>query len=580
MEDKTTLLQFLKGKQDQVTRRNFLKSCGLSVLALGLPLHFTKEVFAAEETLQLEDRGLADHITLTWAEDPKTTQTILWRSKEAVTGVVQYLKTSRYKKQGWQDAATIQAISDRLSTNLGDMNLQFVTLQKLAPGTSYTYRVGDGTSWGDAFTFQTEPEKEQAFKFLLFGDSQSGLPKEPEYGPWQKTLHNAYEANQDAAFMMVVGDLVEVGQNQYAHWNHWYEAAKGVIEKLPHMAVSGNHETYDTVLENHSTKALYFTKQEKLPGNGPEELLGEVYSFDYGNVHFAVINSQENEEGQYVPDMLAKEALWLDEDLSKSNKPWKIVLFHKTPYYNKATRANENVKAAFLPVFDKHHVDVVFNGHDHAYSRTYPIYQDSFVASPAKGTVYVVTGRSGNKYYTDLSNKMWNAFFFDPQAEPNYLVVKVDGAVLTIEAYEQSGTLIDRYSINKATGKDLPVTVLPQRSNDTRLVIWGNLVQTPLLSAKPQQIAGNWYIPLRSFVEFIGGAIQASGGKVQASYGKNSLEFEANSTAATLNGQSKSLKYPLVKQQGVSLLAADDVHSLFGFSYKYDTSLNMIFFAK
>ncbi|WP_231969034.1 hypothetical protein [Thermoanaerobacterium sp. RBIITD] len=57
---------------------------------------------------------------------------------------------------------------------------------------------------------------------------------------------------------------------------------------------------------------------------------------------------------------LEAQKVWLDKDLSSTNKTWKIVFFHKTPYYNKATRSNEQIKAAFQPIFDKYHVDIVF----------------------------------------------------------------------------------------------------------------------------------------------------------------------------------------------------------------------------
>ncbi len=379
---------------------------------------------------------------------------------------------------------------------------------------------------------------------------------------------------------MMVGDLVEVGQS-VEHWNHWYDAVKDVAEKIPNMAVPGNHETYDVPEENHSVKPYLFTKQIKLPANGPAALLGQVYSFDYGDVHFSILDSQADEEGQYVPNMLQLEADWLDNDLAATMQKWKVVLFHKTPYYNKAVRANEQVKAVLLPVIDKHHADVVINGHDHGYSRTYPIYQDSFVASPAQGTVYIVAGRSGNKFYSDLSQKVWDAFFHDPQAEPNYLVFEVAGDQLTINAATQSGEFIERYTIDKASGTDSPLTVLPERSQETRLVIWGNMLQTPLVSAVPQKIASVWHVPLRAFFEFIGASVDVSGtGQIAVKYPKTHLLFQMNNTQVLVNDQVATLQYPLATAQGTTLIAAEDLKKIVGFGYHYDDKLNMIFLAK
>jgi len=578
LAEEKSLFDLFKEKDKNVSRRLFLKTCGASVLIAGLPFNLTK-LFAANTNLSTATAG--NHLTLTWQLDPKTTQTIAWSTDTNITtGTIQIVKTTAHRNNGWQHALSLEAATELFSTNTGDINLHYASVTDLTPGTNYTYRVGSNDNWSEAADFTTEPKEDTPFKFLVFGDSQSGLPKNPEYGPWRTTIQNAYAANQDAAFFMMVGDLVEVGQD-YTHWKNWYDAAKEVIEKIPNMAVPGNHETYDVPEENHSVLPYYFKEQLRLPGNGPNALKGHVYSFDYGNTHFSVIDSQEQEEGQYVPNMLELEAAWLDKDLAATTKQWKIVLFHKTPYYNKAFRSNEKLKAALTPIIDKHHVDLVINGHDHGYSRTYPIYQDTFVDTPAKGTIYLVTGRSGNKYYTDLSQKVWDAFFHDPQAEPNYIVVEIAKTTLTFKAYTQGGNLIDVYTIDKVNNSDLPRTILPERSNDTRLVIWGNMLQTPLINIPPKKIANAWYLPLRSFIEFIGGEIQSTAaGQIATNYNNTAITFTLNEQQAICNNQAAALTAPLVLTKGTTLIAAEDVKNLWKFAYRYDAATNMLLLAK
>ncbi|MBU2700640.1 hypothetical protein Ga0466249_001732 [Sporomusaceae bacterium BoRhaA] len=579
MEERKSLFELFTEHQQCMNRRSFLKTCGASMLLASLPVNIMQAF--AEEKVEIHSGATPDHVMLSWTMDPKTTQTVVWRAADSnAKGTIQWVKTEEFKHSSWEHADKAVATNDILHTEFGDVTVQYATIEGLKPSTHYMYRVQDGKDWSDPCDFVTQPSAKQPFKFLVFGDSQSGLPKNPEYGPWRTTIHNAYQAHSDAVFFMVVGDLVEVGQD-YRHWNNWYAAAKDVAEKIPHMAVPGNHETYDVPEENHSVKPIYYTKQNKLPANGPDALIGQVYSFDYGDVHFSILDSQADEEGQYVPNMLQLEAEWLDNDLAATNQKWKIVLFHKTPYYNKAVRANEKLKAVILPVIDKHHVDVVINGHDHGYSRTYPIYQDSFVDSPAQGTVYIVAGRSGNKFYTDLSQKIWDAFFHDPQAEPNYLVVEAMGDQLVINAYTQSGELIERYSIDKVSGKDSPLTMLPERSQQPRLVIWGNMLQTPLLSAVPQKIADAWHVPLRAFFEFIGASVDImGGGRIAVKYQKTNLIFQMNDTQVIVNDQPSVLQYPLATVQGATLIAAEDLKKLLGFGYRYDAKLNMLFLAK
>ncbi|WP_338836002.1 fibronectin type III domain-containing protein [Neomoorella thermoacetica] len=520
-----------------------------------------------------------DHITLTWTQDPLTTQTITWRTDITIArGLVQYAKAAD-KASFPGKAATVEATVQKFTSDLGDMNIHTATLTGLEPGTEYIYRVGDGTNWSDIHTFTTEASNTHSFKFLIFGDSQSGDPLNPEYKPWHDTIQNAFKTNPDAKFFVNVGDLVEQGQN-YVHWNKWFEAAKGVIDTIPAMATQGNHETYNPP-DGHSTKPIFWTTQFKLPQNGPEGLKGQAYSFDYGNAHIVMLDSQEEEEKGVAGDILAAQKAWLEKDLQNTNKPWKLVFFHKTPYYNKATRTNEDIKAAFQPLFDKYHVDVVFNGHDHAVARTYPIAGDKFVSSPAKGTIYYLTGRSGNKYYPDLSAKVWDAFFYDPQDQPNYIVAELNGDKLTLRAMKQDGTPIDTYTIDKASGLDTPQTIVPPKYNSTRLVIFGNMLQQPLLPVTPKQVNGQWYIPVRAFMQFLGGNVAwYDDGSVTIVYGKDKVQMASKSARATINGQEVNLPGSSLMDKNTLFIPAADLEEFFGFSYKYDAATNMLMFTK
>lgn len=383
----------------------------------------------------------ADHITLTWAGDPQTTQTITWKTEVThMAGQVQYALAADAKSFPY-NAKTSMAGVEVLVTNVGNVSIHSVTLAGLTPGTRYTYRLGDGTNWSELHTFTTAPANNLGFKFLVFGDSQS-----INYGTWRDTIHQAYQRNSDAAFFTNVGDLVDVGQD-YTQWKAWFEAAQGVVDTIPVMPVTGNHENYTPA--RRFSMPLFFTAQLKLPLNGPEGLKGQVYSFDYGDVHFAMLDSQEGEERHAVPFMLDMQRIWLENDLASTRKKWKVVVLHRSPYNNKENRGNENIKAAFVPILDKYHADVVFTGHDHVYGRTYPLNSGAAAESAAAGTIYVATGRSGTKTYGDSVTQGWNEFFYNPLDEPNYITVEVKGNKMTLKAFKQSGSLIDNWTINK-----------------------------------------------------------------------------------------------------------------------------------
>ena len=394
-----------------------------------------------------------DHLVLTWTGDPAATQTITWRTDTTVkSGGVQF-----QAGEALTEAKEAKATPREFATDLGPTRLFTATLTGLTPQTTYTYRVGDGGRWSPMHTFSTAARDAAAFAFLVFGDSQSGA-RQPIYAPWEKTARNAYRAHPESKFLINVGDLVEVGQSA-AHWDAWFAAAQGVVDTIPEMAVEGNHETYSLKpdptnpgkLKLTPGKPSFWIAQFALPQNGPEELKGQVYSFDYGPAHFVVLDSQQEEE---QGDMLTAQQAWLKADLAASRATWKLVFFHKPPYGVSPLRPNAEVRQAFCPIFDAYHVDLVFNGHDHAIARTYPMKKGRLVQKPSQGTVYYVVGRSGNKVYSAAAKRPFHAFVYNPVDQPNYLFVEVTRTRLVVTTVKQDGTILDAFSSDKADDVD------------------------------------------------------------------------------------------------------------------------------
>mgnify|MGYP002229734706 FL=1 len=62
----------------------------------------------------------------------------------------------------------------------------------------------------------------------------------------------------------------------------------------------------------------------KLPTNGNDKYQNQYYSFDYGDVHFTVINTQDDEMAEFEPDLLNEQIKWLENDLATTDKKWKL----------------------------------------------------------------------------------------------------------------------------------------------------------------------------------------------------------------------------------------------------------------
>ena len=383
-----------------------------------------------------------DHILLTWTGDPATTMTVSWRSEvSSKSGQV------RYGVRGGKDQQRrVKASSTLFATDLGSYRIHTAYLKGLSPATTYTYTVGDeGLNRSGERSFTTADPKTENFKFLVFGDSQSSLKAERPYSLWAQNLHNAFRLNGDAKFIVMTGDLVDEGQSG-AHWEAWFAACQGVMDQIPLFSSPGNHESHGS---SGTRRPAYWNAQLRFPRNGPDRLKNQVYSFRYGKVLFLALDSQQKEQRPYG-DILGPQKEWLKERLSTSRDLWKIAYFHKPFSPLVKGRTYDDVKEAFLPLFDRYHVDLVFNGHDHGLARTAPMREGKVVQRPSQGTVYYVVGRSGDKFYSDLLPPPEYLFFDPVKEQPNYLVVEVRGKSLTVSAHRSDGTLLDRFSFDKA----------------------------------------------------------------------------------------------------------------------------------
>lgn len=387
---------------------------------------------------------LPRYLTLTWTGDPKTTQAITWQAGGLLTGgqqVEYWEQTADGVLSG--PAQVARAERETLSTNRGQLAVYSAGLTGLKPGTRYIYRVGNGFIQSRPHSFVTAAADDERFKFLLFGDSQGS-----KYDDWQATLTKARQAQPDAAFMIHAGDLVDVGLD-YGQWQDWFRAGEGIIDSVPVMPVMGNHETYTPDWQ--VARPEYYAGLFKLPANGPQALTGKVYSFDYGQVHFSVLDSQEQEEREFIPAIIKLQQTWLEQDLRATDKMWKLVFIHRPLYHNRPSPGDEDLQAAFAPIIDQYHVDAVFAGHDHVYARSYPIRNGVFNSGsrPGDGTVYFTTGRSGSRTFARAVAKDWDAVYYNPLDQPNYLTVEVAPASLTVRVFKQNGDSIDVWSINK-----------------------------------------------------------------------------------------------------------------------------------
>lgn len=370
--------------------------------------------------------------------DSSNSRTIMWQSefgeKDAVV---------EYRRKGNEDIKASLATDEEFADDKRVTYIHTAALRDLTPGAQYEYRVGYGNKRSDWRQLHTDDGG--VFKALIFPDSQSN-----DYSDWEKVAQVARKKNPDAAFFVNMGDLVDNGED-HTQWRAWFDSLHGIIDTIPAAPVLGNHETYNQDWKVRMPKA--YLKLFSLPENGDTERQNQYYSFDYGAVHFIVLNTQFDEMESFQPGLLEAQKEWFVSDIAKTRKKWKIVLMHRDvlTYEIKNRKDRQagisDIGKYWMPLFDKYGIDVVLTGHLHTYRRREHLYN---FQPDRLGPLYIVTGVAGNVRYPNL----WVNHPFDkavaPQPETNnYMTLEAGGSTLKLASFLPSGEQIDQVELTK-----------------------------------------------------------------------------------------------------------------------------------
>ncbi len=346
------------------------------------------------------------------------------------------------------------------------------TVTGLEAGKTYYYDVGDETVRSAAGKFVTD-NGDSKFDFITIADIQASSLENFQAGA--KVLDAAFNTMPTAEFMVNLGDFTNDSTNE--EWDYYDEALKAINLSTTIVPISGNHDglgVWD-----------WFNNMFNLDtSESVQNLNGVNYSFDYGNAHFAVLNTN---------DLLAvsfAQLQWLKNDLNSTDADWKIVCMHKTPY----TLGKDGkwpdalyLQSSLTKVLAMCDVDLVMSGHDHQYLRTKPLTNNKL---DEDGTTFVLAGTAGTKRYevrsflanhflkTDFIAAMtiqkdsygnyWNGENWDNTKQTNvggcFNTISVDGGKLNFKSYiladepdangEEIITVIDEFTLEKETGKN------------------------------------------------------------------------------------------------------------------------------
>ncbi len=390
-------------------------------------------------------------ITLSWADDPATTQSICWRSNVRVDNPQVQLALWDAEPRFGKNARMFSCETESFSEANEDETSTFyysVTLRDLIPDTVYGYRVGDGNTWSEWHRFRTAKKEAASFRFIYLGDVQNDI-----LSLGSRSIREAYAACPDARFVAFAGDLVAEGYDA-SLWGEFSQALGFIGATVPALAAPGNHDSHLPDTEEVRGPHRLFTARFVFPTNGPEgvpALKEASYYMDYQNVRLIVLDSNVFANGDYATDIREKawaaQIGWLKRILSENPCRWTIVVQHHPVFSVGKDRDNAEMREALMPIFQDANVDLVLQGHDHHYGRTHKIRDGQIVAPEAAGVIYV-TSVAGPKMYA--KNPKFEHLMAVMRGDTQmYQVVEISNDDLWFRAYAVGGELVDSFCLHK-----------------------------------------------------------------------------------------------------------------------------------
>ena len=369
--------------------------------------------------------AVPDRILLTWSGDPMSTRDVTWQGDTLTPKGFLQIKSNTTPR----DTTLYTSEARIIRTSGGASSFFRVGIKNLVAGETYHYRVANGAHWSNWYQFKISNSPDSAYSFIFIGDVQDSIK-----GRSGELFHRAYASQPDAAFFMFIGDMIERPHDAY--WGEWFRDGDSLFRTTPVIATPGNHEYHKALIQKIDERWMaHFS----FPQNGPPNFLGRVCYWDYHHTRFISLDSNGI---QSIPSALEQRS-WLKSVLENTHERWIVVMMHHPIYSTSRGRDYFYLRALFKPLFDQYNVDLVLEGHDHAYGRAVHIPNNKF--RDQQGAVYVVTHASPKLYDIGFSSKM-DKLATNTQM---YQLIDVSNDSIRYRAYTTDGTFFDGFTIHK-----------------------------------------------------------------------------------------------------------------------------------
>ena len=309
---------------------------------------------------------------------------------------------------GRQNTYGLRSRMDSYLTTTNSTYVHRIRLDGLSPNTEYHYRAIQGNAKSKDASFRTAPLPGTPIHIAWMADFRTGV-----------TTHDtiAWRVAQANPTMSLYGGDLCINSGYQAFKEQFFRPNElTLIDHVPFFNTPGNHEKW-------SPNTQAFT-QAPSSASGTQE----YYSFDYGDLHVLVLNN-EIDDGEKSPQFK-----FAQDDLSSTQRIWKIVICHKPAYCAGGHGEDSDMKTMTTKIFELNHVDMVISGHSH-------FFQHNLV----NGIHHMILGTAGAPLY----NLATAPYVVKAAREYNYGILDISPSTFTLMVYNDKGLPLDTVQLTK-----------------------------------------------------------------------------------------------------------------------------------
>ncbi len=319
---------------------------------------------------------------VTWSGEASTTATVSWST--AVFGkkhVLHYgtkpfgLEVAKYENHLACKKTGAYSINAKEAEDTKTAFYHHAELSELKPNTKYYFVMESDGEFSRQLYFKTSP-KTGDFKLLVGGDSRSGMISRCRMN---LRLAKEFKDKPEIIALNHGGDFIASGHSWH-QWRLWLSHHElTTLEDgrvLPVIPTRGNHDGGPIFFEVFNLKKMT-----------------EKHSFWHtvtltDDVNIVTLDTNYSAKGPQEE--------WLDQQLAelRPKSKWLITNYHRPLF--PAVKSPAGQAAVFVPLFEKHNVDLALESDGHCIKRTVPIRNGK---KDATGVVYIGEGGLGVGQY-------------------------------------------------------------------------------------------------------------------------------------------------------------------------------------